>query len=79
VIKGKIDEIWSIGSKLGWDASRWMPYLTDGNANAAVETSLSVDSFSDRSYDRVDGWYFGGGVDMALDANGKLGRRIPPL
>ncbi len=72
-IKGKIDEIWSIGPKLGWDAGRWMPYLTGGYANAAVETSLSVDSFSDRSYNRVDGWYFGGGLDMALDTNWKLG------
>jgi outer membrane immunogenic protein len=73
--QGRIGSIWTVGPRLGWDAGQFMPYITGGYANAVVENDFVDISGStlDLSRNRLDGWYFGGGVDMALNGDWKLG------
>jgi outer membrane immunogenic protein len=74
MLQGKISRMWTVGPRLGWDAGRWMPYITGGYANAAIGSQSYVGGVpTDFSNNRFQGWYIGGGVDMALSGNWKLG------
>jgi opacity protein-like surface antigen len=64
----RVDDILSIGGRLGWTMGHWMPYLSGGYANssfsfrARTPTSAAVDDGRTRN----DGWYVGGGFDMVV-------------
>ena len=48
---------------------KWMPYITGGYANAHFAQELRSTAQIPTDYssdDRLEGWYIGGGVDMAL-------------
>jgi outer membrane immunogenic protein len=73
-LQGKISRMWTVGPRLGWDAGRWMPYVTGGYANASIVNQASINFVPfEFTSNRFDGWYIGGGVDMALSGNWKLG------
>jgi outer membrane immunogenic protein len=73
ILQGQIGRMWTVGPRLGWNAGRWMPYLTGGYASASIQNKLTQAPAFETSNDRFDGWYIGGGVDMALSGNWKLG------
>jgi outer membrane immunogenic protein len=65
----RFDDVFMIGPRLGWAMGKWMPYLTGGYANVSIEhesflTGAGTNVFLGR--ERFDGWFIGGGVDMAL-------------
>jgi outer membrane immunogenic protein len=65
----RLDDILSVGPRLGWAMGKWMPYVTGGYANASVShksfiTGANTGVFLGR--ERFEGWYLGAGVDMAL-------------
>jgi opacity protein-like surface antigen len=65
----RFDDVFTIGPRLGWAMGKWMPYMTAGYANAAFAhesyiTGTVTGLFLGR--ERFDGWYIGGGLDMAL-------------
>jgi outer membrane immunogenic protein len=72
---GHIGEIWTVGGRVGWNGGQFMPFASGGYANASVandfEDSLGVTNAA--SEDRLDGWYVGGGVDMAISGSWKIG------
>jgi outer membrane immunogenic protein len=65
-------EILTAGARLGWSMGDWLPYLTGGYALAHFTgevTNLSlapVGRHIIRWSERTDGWYFGGGADLAI-------------
>ena len=67
--------MWTVGSRLGWNAGQFLPYATGGYANASVEneTLNSGGVTIGSSSNRVGGWYAGGGIDMALNSSWKIG------
>jgi outer membrane immunogenic protein len=65
----RFDDVFSVGPRLGWAMGKWMPYVTGGYANTAIshesfDTGPGTNVLLGR--ERFDGWYIGGGVDMAL-------------
>jgi len=72
----RFDDVFTFGPRLGWAMGKWMPYLTGGYANAAI----SHESFNTGAgtgvllgRERFEGWFVGGGVDMALAHGWTLG------
>ena len=65
----KLDNILSVGPRLGLAMGKWMPYITGGYASAHI-AHKSFDNGANTNQlffgHRFDGWYLGGGVDMAL-------------
>jgi outer membrane immunogenic protein len=73
-IEGHIGEIWSVGPRLGYSTGKFMPYVTGGYANAEIENDLvSGGNTLASASDRFNGWYAGGGVDMSITGNWKIG------
>jgi opacity protein-like surface antigen len=65
----RLDDMLTIGPRLGWAMGKWMPYLTGGYANAAYHfygRTIGTQIMNEEARARVGGWYIGGGVDMAL-------------
>ena len=65
----RFDDVLTIGPRLGWSMGRWMPYLTGGYANARFEDQRILKANNATTFlgsERHNGWYIGGGVDMAL-------------
>lgn len=65
----RIDDILSVGGRLGWSMGHWMPYLSGGYASSSfsyransIATTLAVEDGRTRN----DGWYIGGGFDMVV-------------
>ena len=51
-----------------------MPYISGGYANAGIENDfVSGGTTLTSASDRFNGWYLGGGVDMAITGNWKIG------
>lgn len=72
--EGQIGEIWSVGPRIGWDAGKFMPYVTGGYANADIgNTFVSGGTTVGSGSERFNGWYLGGGIDMAISGNWKIG------
>jgi outer membrane immunogenic protein len=68
---GHVDDIWSVGPRIGWAAGHWMPYATGGYASARVSyTGNAVAPFPFVAFDsastRNNGWYLGGGVEWMV-------------
>jgi opacity protein-like surface antigen len=64
----RIDDILSVGGRLGWAMGHWMPYVTGGYASSSftfrANTAVPVAVEDGRT--RNDGWYIGGGFDMVV-------------
>jgi opacity protein-like surface antigen len=72
----RIDDIITIGPRLGWAMGKWMPYLTGGYANGGFSEKISIIANSANPYQdhqRHSGWFIGGGVEMALAAGWTTG------
>ena len=72
----RFDDLLSIGPRLGWAMGKWMPYLTGGYASASIShESYITGSVTGvfQGQERFEGWYIGGGVDMALAAGWTVG------
>jgi outer membrane immunogenic protein len=67
----RLDEIWTIGPRIGWAAGSWMPYATGGYASANVDNEFRTAAGAgiESTSNRHDGWYIGGGVDFAVSRN----------
>src|SRR5207342_3629603 len=55
--------------RLGYAMGRWMPYITGGYANAANHVIARANGTQvqvEEARARLNGWYIGAGVDMAL-------------
>jgi outer membrane immunogenic protein len=61
-----VDNIWTIGGKLGWAFGPWMAYASGGYANTRVDNVLVDFTGTDTSRTRHDGAYVGGGVDWQV-------------
>jgi opacity protein-like surface antigen len=72
----RFDDVITVGPRLGWAMGKWMPYLTGGFASASF-THRSVDTGTQANpqlgRERFEGWYIGGGVDMALSHGWTIG------
>jgi|SRR5581483_746972 len=65
-----LDDILSVGGRLGWAAGHWMPYVTGGYANARFEHQSYTLGASPAAFafssERHGGWYLGGGVEWIV-------------
>ncbi|MGO4682462.1 outer membrane protein [Hyphomicrobium sp. 2TAF46] len=63
----------TVGPRLGWANGRWLYYGTGGWATADVQTRgesiFSPGSFFNKTSERQNGWFAGGGVEYALSQN----------
>jgi high affinity Mn2+ porin len=69
---GRMENIFTIGPRLGMSMGNWMPYVTGGWANGGLSfrtlttTGSTSGAAVDESYDRRDGWFVGGGAEWKL-------------
>jgi len=63
-----VDNIWTVGGRLGWAFGPWMPYISGGYANARVDNaSFTAAGFLiESTRTRHDGAYIGGGFDWQV-------------
>ena len=66
----RLDDILSIGGRLGWAMGHWMPYVSGGYASSsftyrANTVALPILATED-ARTRNDGWYVGAGFDMVV-------------
>jgi opacity protein-like surface antigen len=76
VCSGVLSDVVTVGPRIGYAMGKWMPYVTGGYANASFEhrvVSKATGLETRQAYDRTDGWYIGGGVDMAIAAGWSVG------
>jgi opacity protein-like surface antigen len=71
----RLENVFTIGPRLGWAIGKWMPYISGGYASGAFEERVVrlVDGAVNLDQARHGGWYLGGGVDMALSAGWTVG------
>jgi opacity protein-like surface antigen len=65
----RLDDILTVGPRLGYAMGNWMPYVTGGYANGAYHFIARTNGTQvqiEEARARLSGWYFGAGVDMAL-------------
>jgi outer membrane immunogenic protein len=68
----RVNDILSVGPRLGFAMGNWMIYATGGYARAAIETAFLVipnGAVFGQNIARHDGWYAGGGIDLLTTAN----------
>jgi opacity protein-like surface antigen len=67
----RIDNIWTVGPRIGWAIGAWMPYATGGYARATIENqTLSPTPTTLETGDTQNGgWYAGGGVEWNFARN----------
>ena len=63
----RLNDILSVGGRLGFAAGHWMPYVTGGYASARFEftanTIVPAAATAEQASTRNDGWYIGGGFE----------------
>ena len=72
----RLDDILTIGPRLGYAMGKWMPYITGGYANAAYHfhgRTVGTQIQNEEARARVGGWFIGGGVEMALSHGWTVG------
>jgi opacity protein-like surface antigen len=73
----RLNDILTVGGRLGYAAGHWMPYLTGGYASAGFDFNartlnapppgnFGATTLRETAHDRVAGWYLGGGVEWAI-------------
>lgn len=71
--KGKLNDIVSVGGRLGWAAGHWMPYITGGYANAGYDFLVRTPNLVESAHARLDGWYIGGGLEWVVSPGWTVG------
>jgi outer membrane immunogenic protein len=63
-----VDNIWTVGGKLGWAWGPWMAYASGGYANTKVDNTLftTTGAFFESTRTQHDGAYVGGGFDWQV-------------
>jgi outer membrane immunogenic protein len=63
-----VDDIWTIGGKLGWAFGPWMAYASGGYANTRVDNAFftAAGALTESTRTSHDGAYIGGGVDWQV-------------
>jgi len=63
-----VDNIWTIGGRLGWAFGPWMVYASGGYANTQVDNNFftAAGAFIESTRTRHDGAYVGGGFDWQV-------------
>lgn len=72
----RLNDILTIGGRIGWAAGHWMPYLTGGYATARFEHEARVAAtgvLAASASTRNDGWYLGGGFDWTVSPGWTVG------
>jgi len=65
----RMDDVLSVGPRLGWAAGHWMPYVTGGYASAAYHfygRTIATNTLNEEAKTRLQGWYIGGGVEWMV-------------
>ena len=65
----RLNDMLTVGGRLGYAAGHWMPYFTGGYASARFEQELRTDPADVRlafSGTRNSGWYVGAGFEWAV-------------
>jgi opacity protein-like surface antigen len=64
----RIDDILSVGGRLGWAMGHWMPYVSGGYASSSFtfRANNNVPVAVEDGRTRNDGWYVGAGFDMVV-------------
>jgi outer membrane immunogenic protein len=73
-----VDDVLSIGGRVGLAQGHWMPYLTGGYANAALHYNTSLKTpfpflSTEEARTRNGGWYIGGGFDWIVAPSWTVG------
>jgi len=58
-----VDNIWTVGGRLGAALNAWMPYLAGGYASTRVDNNFITAGGANTSQSTHNGWYLGVGVD----------------
>ena len=72
----RLNDILTIGGRIGWAAGHWMPYLTGGYATARFDHEARVaatGALAASASTRSDGWYLGGGFDWTVSPGWTVG------
>jgi len=69
-VNAKLDEMWSIGGRIGWAPNNWMIYATGGFAGGSFKFSASDINDLETASARLSGYYVGSGVEWAPWKNG---------
>lgn len=69
----RLQDILTIGGRLGWAAGHWMPYVTGGYANAGYDFAVRTPNLVESAHTRLNGWYIGGGVEWAVSPGWTVG------
>jgi opacity protein-like surface antigen len=73
----RLNDIVTIGGRIGWAAGHWMPYLTGGYANGAFDFedrtrapgalgTSGATILQEQAHVRVGGWYLGAGFEWVI-------------
>jgi len=67
----QLNDILTIGPRVGWAAGHWMPYVTGGYANAGFDFTarsgiVPAGSVVEQAHTRLNGWYVGGGFEWKI-------------
>lgn len=67
----KLNDILTIGGRVGWAAGHWMPYVTGGYATARLEAFHFIppggaNATNEAAGTRNDGWFVGGGFEWVV-------------
>jgi outer membrane immunogenic protein len=73
----RLNDILTVGGRVGWAAGRWMPYVAGGYANggfdfngrvpnAGAAGAAGATTLVETAHVRAGGWYIGGGVEWAV-------------
>jgi len=69
----RLENVLTLGGRLGWSMGKWMPYVTGGYASARFEEEVTNRSLAPIGASiiryggsRDNGWYVGGGFDIAM-------------
>lgn len=70
----RLQDVLTIGARIGWAAGHWMPYVTGGYANAGNEFNTRVAGTAvETAHVRLDGWYLGGGFEWTVSPGWTVG------
>jgi outer membrane immunogenic protein len=70
--QARINDIISVGPRLGFAMGQWMIYGTGGYARAEIEThdfNFTTGTNFDTASNHQNGWYWGGGLEMLATRN----------
>jgi outer membrane immunogenic protein len=76
VCRARLDNIITVGGRVGWSLGNWLPYASGGYANGSFHftgESASTGVVAERAGGRDSGWYVGGGLDWKLTRNVVVG------